>query len=244
MTTAETAQPASSAEVAADTVGEQLAARLVEQAKTTGPTWSARTGCSRRVTKLVLENALAGELTGHRHLGDQAGDPAGRNGGNSPSGTRDPTVITESAPWRAASQDRDGTFESVIVRKRQRRLVGVEDLVCRCRPRGLTPVRAKPTWPRSMARGSPARRSPPAPTGSWRAWPPASRAGWTRCTRCCASTRSRSSPRRRRGQPARGRGAGVMVDGERDLLGWWAGDGDQAPSAGCTCSPGARTAAW
>jgi putative transposase len=37
---------------------------------------------------------------------------------------------------------------------------------------------------------------------------------------------------------------GVSVDGERDILGRWAGDGGEGPSTGCTCSPRARTAAW
>jgi transposase-like protein len=30
---------------------------------------------------------------------------------------------------------------------------------------------------------------------------------------------------------------GVTVNGERDILGLWAGDGTRAPSFGCRCSP-------
>src|SRR4029450_8354700 len=92
MTTAETTQPASPAEAAADAVDEQLAARLVEQAKTDGTSLVGPDGLLHRVTKLVLEHAPAGELTGH--LGYEHGDPAGRNGCNSaqrqPTKSRDP----------------------------------------------------------------------------------------------------------------------------------------------------------
>jgi putative transposase len=79
--TTETTQPTSSPEAAADAVDEQLAARLVEQAKAQGTSLVGPDGLLHRVTRLVLENALEGELTGH--LGYEAGDPAGRNGGNS-----------------------------------------------------------------------------------------------------------------------------------------------------------------
>jgi transposase-like protein len=139
MTTAETTQPASAAEVAAgaDAVDEQLAARLVEQAKTQGTSLVGPDGLLHRVTKLVLENVLEGELTGH--LGYEHGDPAGRNGGNSRNGTRDKTVITEIGPVEiSVPRDRDGTFEPVIVRKRQRRLGGVEELVLSLTAKGLT----------------------------------------------------------------------------------------------------------
>jgi transposase-like protein len=89
------------------------------------------------VTKLVLENALEGELTDH--LGYEAGDPAGRNGGNSRNGTRGKTVLTEVGPVEiGVPRDRDGSFEPRIVRKRQRRLEGVEDLVVSLSAKGLT----------------------------------------------------------------------------------------------------------
>jgi transposase-like protein len=138
MATTDTTQPATSpAEVAADAVDEQLAERLVEQAKTQGVSLIGPDGLLHRVTKLVLENALEGELTGH--LGYEHGDPAGRNGGNSRNGSRDKTVITEVGPVEiSVPRDRDGTFEPVIVRKRQRRLGGVEGLVISLTAKGLT----------------------------------------------------------------------------------------------------------
>jgi putative transposase len=135
--TTETMQPTSSAEAAADAIDEQLAAQLVAQARSQGISLVGPDGLLHRVTKLVLENALEGELTGH--LGYEHGDPAGRNGGNSRNGSRDKTVITEVGQVEiSVPRDRDGTFEPVIVRKRQRRLGGVEDLVVSLVAKGLT----------------------------------------------------------------------------------------------------------
>src|SRR6266508_3390155 len=136
-TTIQTPQPQDSAGAQADAVDEQLAAHLVEQARERGISLVGPDGLLGRVTKLVLEGVLEGELTDH--LGYPHGDPAGRNRGNSRNGTRDKTVITEVGPVEiSVPRDRDGTFEPVIVRKRQRRLMGVEDLVVSLVAKGLT----------------------------------------------------------------------------------------------------------
>jgi transposase-like protein len=94
-------------------------------------------GLLQRITKLVLEGALEGELTDH--LGYEHGDPAGRNGGNSRNGTRAKAVLTEIGPVELeVPRDRDASFQPKIVRKRQRRLGGVEDLVVSLVAKGLT----------------------------------------------------------------------------------------------------------
>src|SRR5512132_3333781 len=132
-----TSQAPVTAEAVTDPVDEQLAARLVEQARTDGVSLVGPDGLLHRVTKLVLENALEGELV--EHLGYEAGDPAGRNGGNSRNGTRAKTVVTEAGPVHiAVPRDRASTFEPRIVRKRQRRLAGVDDLVISLTAKGLT----------------------------------------------------------------------------------------------------------
>jgi putative transposase len=116
---------------------EQLAARLVEQARSQGISLVGPDGLLQRVTKLVLEGALEGELTDH--LGYQHGDPAGRNGGNSRNGTRAKTVLTDIGPVALeVPRDRDGSFQPKIVRKRQRRLGGVDDLVVSLVAKSLT----------------------------------------------------------------------------------------------------------
>ena len=73
------------------------------------------------LTKTVLETALEAELS--EHLGYEKHDPAGRNRANSRNGTRAKTVLTDVGPVEIeVPRDREGTFEPVIVRKRQRHL--------------------------------------------------------------------------------------------------------------------------
>ena len=62
-----------------------------------------------------------------------------RNGGNSRNGTRTKTVLTEIGPVEIeVPRDRDGSFALTIVRKRQRRLDGVDEIVLSLTARGLT----------------------------------------------------------------------------------------------------------
>jgi putative transposase len=120
-TTTQDPQPQSPAGAQPDAVDEQLAAQLVAQARERGISLVGPDGLLQRLTRLVLEGALEGELTDH--LGYQHRDPAGRNGGNSRNGTRAKTLLTEIGPVQlAVPRDRDASFQPTIVRKRQRRL--------------------------------------------------------------------------------------------------------------------------
>ncbi|GAB3946834.1 IS256 family transposase [Micromonospora vulcania] len=120
-----------------DGVDEQLVAQVVEQARAAGLQLTGEGGLLQQLTKRVLEAALDGEITDH--LGYDKGDPAGNNGQNSRNGVRGKTVLTEVGPVQIeVPRDRDGTFEPQIVRKRQRRLSGVEDMVISLSAKGLT----------------------------------------------------------------------------------------------------------
>jgi putative transposase len=123
--------------VAASTDHQQLAQTLVEQARSReGMELVGPGGLLTRATKTVLETALEAELS--EHLGYDKHDPAGRNRGNSHNGTRVKTVLTDVGPVElAVSRDRDGTFEPQLVRKRQRRLDGVDAIVLSLTARGL-----------------------------------------------------------------------------------------------------------
>ncbi|WP_030694748.1 transposase, partial [Streptomyces globisporus] len=71
---------------------------------------------------------LEGEITDH--LGYDKHDPAGKNGGNSRNGNRAKTVLTDVGPVEiSVPRDRDGTFEPKIIKKRQKRLTGVDEMV-------------------------------------------------------------------------------------------------------------------
>lgn len=73
------------------------------------------------------------------HLSYTKHTPAGRNGGNSRNGTRSKTVITEIGLVDIElPRDRDSTFEPATVKKRQRRLNGVDSMVISLIAKGLT----------------------------------------------------------------------------------------------------------
>ena len=116
---------------------KQLLAELAGRARAAGLKLTGEGGLLGRLTKMVIEGALEGELDDH--LGYSKNDPAGRNGGNSRNGYRGKTVLTEAGPVDlSVPRDRDSTFEPKIVAKRQRRLTGVEDLVISLSAKGLT----------------------------------------------------------------------------------------------------------
>ncbi len=116
---------------------QQIAQRLVDQAKEQGVDLVGPGGVLAGLTKTVLETALGEELA--EHLGYDKHDPVGRNGGNSRNGTRPKTVLTDVGPVELdVPRDREGTFDPQIVKKRQRRLDGVDQIVLSLTARGLT----------------------------------------------------------------------------------------------------------
>lgn len=73
------------------------------------------------------------------HVGYDKHDPAGKNGGNSRNVKRSKTVLTDVEPLETTvPRDRESSFEPQIVKKRQRRLTGVDDTVLSLSAKGLT----------------------------------------------------------------------------------------------------------
>lgn len=94
-------------------------------------------GLLAELTKRVLEVGLEAEMT--EHVGYAPYDPAGHHWGNSRNGTRSKMVITDIGPVEIeVPRDRSGTFEPVMVPKRQRRLGGVDQMVLSLSAKGLT----------------------------------------------------------------------------------------------------------
>lgn len=114
---------------------KQIAERLLTQAKEQGVSLVGPGGLLGGLTKRVLETALEAEMTEHpRYEKHQISE-----GDNSRNGTRLKTVPTEvGAVQIEVPRDRDGSFESRIVRKRQRRLYGIDEIVLSLTARGLT----------------------------------------------------------------------------------------------------------
>ncbi|WP_084531945.1 IS256 family transposase [Nocardia miyunensis] len=118
-------------------VDADLVGQLVAQARASGLQLSGEGGLLAQLTKMVVESALDGEITDH--LGYDHSDPAGRGTGNSRNGTRSKTIVTDVGPVEIdVPRDRDSSFEPQIVRKRQRRLEGVENMVLSLSAKGLT----------------------------------------------------------------------------------------------------------
>ncbi|MBF6338723.1 IS256 family transposase [Nocardia abscessus] len=124
----------------AEASAEQLAAaELVRMARQQGLSLTGPDGLLQQFTKTVLETALNEEMT--EHLGYEPNQaPEGRESVNVRNGTRSKTVLTETTgpvPIEVP-RDRDGSFQPQIVRKRQRRLSGVDEIVLSLYAKGLT----------------------------------------------------------------------------------------------------------
>jgi transposase-like protein len=117
---------------------QQAAVELVRLAKEQGLSLTGPDGLLKQLTKTVIETALSEEMT--EHLGYEKHDPAGAGTGNIRNGTRGKTVLTEASGHVEIEvpRDRAGTFEPQIVRKRQRRLNGVDEIVLSLYAKGLT----------------------------------------------------------------------------------------------------------
>src|SRR5882762_10668894 len=117
---------------------QQAAVELVRLAKEQGLSLTGPDGLLKQLTKTVLETALSEEMT--EHLGYEKHDQAGAGSGNIRNGTRAKTVLTEASGQVEIEvpRDRAGTFEPQIVRKRQRRLNGVDEIVLSLYAKGLT----------------------------------------------------------------------------------------------------------
>jgi putative transposase len=116
---------------------DQLVAMLVDRACGDDLKLTGEGGLLQQLTKRVLESALEGEITDH--VGFDKHDKAANKRENTRNGHRAKTVITDVGPVEIqVPRDVAGSFEPQIVRKRQRRLTGVDDLVLSLSAKGLT----------------------------------------------------------------------------------------------------------
>ena len=115
----------------------RLAEQLLAQAKEQGVDLVGPNGLLNQLTKNVLETALDAEMA--EHLGYDKHDPAGRGSGNSRNGVRTKTVLTEIGPVDIdVPRDVNSSFDPQIVKKRQRRLTGIDEIVLSLTAKGLT----------------------------------------------------------------------------------------------------------
>ncbi|MFF3879244.1 IS256 family transposase [Streptomyces sp. NPDC001978] len=132
---AEAVEEVKPAGLAPDALDDQLISQLVDRAQAGGIKLTGEGGLLQQLTKKILESALEGEITDH--LGHEKHVKAAS--GNTRNGTRSKTVVTEVGPVEIeVPRDRAGSFEPQIVKKRQRRLTGVDEMVLSLSARGLT----------------------------------------------------------------------------------------------------------
>jgi putative transposase len=118
---------------------QAAAAAMVAEARQRGLELTGPNGLLKLFTKNVLETALHEEMTEHlgheRHRAD-----AGRESTNVRNGTRSKTVISDAVGEVRIEvpRDRESAFEPHIVKKRQRRLADVDEIVLSLYAKGLT----------------------------------------------------------------------------------------------------------
>jgi transposase-like protein len=118
---------------------QAAAAAMVAEARERGLEVTGPDGLLKLFTKNVLETALNEEMI--EHLGHEENRAeAGRESANVRNGTREKTVISDAVGEVEIEvpRDRESTFEPQIVKKRQRRLMDVDEIVLSLYAKGLT----------------------------------------------------------------------------------------------------------
>lgn len=94
-------------------------------------------GLLKQLTKALVERAMKAEMTAH--LGYEKNDPAGKNTGNSRNGNTKKTIKGEFGNLDiTVPRDRNSTFEPVIIPKGETRFTGFDDKVISMYARGMT----------------------------------------------------------------------------------------------------------
>jgi putative transposase len=119
-----------------DDLPDELIDELLAGARTpeeiTGPG-----GLLQRLTKRLVERAMAAELT--EHLGHEHGEAPPGGAGNARNGATAKTIHTGHGSVRIEQpRDRKGSFEPQIVRKHQRRFDGFDDKIVALYGRGMS----------------------------------------------------------------------------------------------------------
>jgi putative transposase len=114
---------------------DKLIDEMLEQGGISREAVLGESGLVARLTKRVVERALAGELT--HHLGyDKGEEPPGKNCRNGASSKR---ILTEDGEMDiAVPRDREGSFEPLLIAKGQRRFAGFDEKIIAMYARGMS----------------------------------------------------------------------------------------------------------
>lgn len=205
----------------------EAARELVRAARDKGVSLTGPDGLLKALTKTVIETALEEEMSDH--LGYDRHEPVGRNRGNSRNGKRSKTVLTDAAGEVDIDvpRDRDGTFEPVIVRKRQRRLSDVDGVVLSLYAKGLTTgeisAHFAEVYGASVSKDTVSRITDRVIEEMQAWWARPLESVYAAIFIDAIMVKVRDGQVRNRPVYA---AIGVDLDGHKDILGMWAGDGD------------------
>jgi putative transposase len=135
-----TSDPVSPRKIENELSPEQAAAAaMVAEARQRGLELTGPHGLLKLFTKNVLEAALNEEMTEHLGHAKNRAEPD-RDSTNIRNGSRSKTVLSDAAGEVAIEvpRDREGSFKPHIVKKRQRRLSDVDEIVLSLYAKGLT----------------------------------------------------------------------------------------------------------
>lgn len=220
VTTADAVRELSKAEQA-------LVSDLVRSSRAQGVALTGPDGLLKALTKSVLEAALDEEMT--EHLGYDKHDVAGRNTGNSRNGTRTKRVLTDACGQVPIEvpRDRNGTFDPVIVGKSKRRVTDVDRVVLSLYAKGLTTgeisAHFADVYGASVSKDTVSRITDRVieEMVSW--WARPLEKVYAAVFIDAIMVKIRDGQVRNRPIYA---AIGVDLDGHKDILGMWAGDGD------------------
>ena len=202
-------------------------------------------GLLKLFTKNVLETALNEEMT--EHLGHEKNRAlAGREFANVRNGTRSKTVISDAVGDVVIDvpRDRESTFEPRIVKKRQRRLTDVDEMVLSLYAKGLTTgeisAHFAEIYGASISKETISRITDNivADMQEWTSRPLDS--VYVAVFIDAIVVKVRDGPLTHRPFYA---AIGVTVDGGRDVLGLWAGSGGEGYGTSTCSFPSVRAAA-
>jgi putative transposase len=200
---------------------------LVRQARDSGVALTGPDGLLKALTKSVIETALDEELA--EHLGYDKHDAQGRNLGNSRNGKRTKTVLTDNAGEITIDvpRDRDSSFEPQLVKKRQRRLSDVDEIVLSLYAKGLTTgeisAHFADIYGASVSKDTISRITDRVIEEMQTWWQRPLEKVYAAIFIDAIMVKIRDGQVRNRPIYA---AIGVDLDGHKDILGMWAGDGD------------------
>jgi putative transposase len=112
---------------------------------------TGKDGILKQLSARLIERALQGEMTSH--LGYPKGDAPRGRGGNARNGTTSKTLKTELGEVEIeVPRDREGSFEPLLVRKRQTRFAGFDAKILALYARGMTSKATSRTCTASRSR--------------------------------------------------------------------------------------------